>query len=126
METLPGSHTIPAADLRLRGSSTLRFEGESYGSGISYFLVDAEPGSGPDLHRHPYSETWVVLRGQAGLEVGGVRFTATEGDTAVVAAGVWHSFRNTGESRLHIMCIHASPRMIQEEFSPDNQASSGQ
>ena len=25
-----------------------------------------------------------------------------------------HKFRNTGSDRLELMCIHASPRMIQE------------
>ena len=32
-------------------------------------IVDNEPGEGPGLHRHPYSETWIVRSGQ-------VRFTA--------------------------------------------------
>lgn len=113
MKTTQGA-AIPVAALRMTGSSTLRFEGDRYGSGISYFLVDAEPGNGPDLHRHPYSETWVVLAGEVTFNVDGTQFTATEGETAVVPAGVWHGFKNTGASRLHIMCIHASPTMIQE------------
>ena len=33
---------------------------------------------------------------------------------AVVAAETWHGFKNTGSGRLRIMCIHASPVMIQE------------
>jgi hypothetical protein len=36
---------------------TVTFEGEQHGSGVSFFLVNNEPGAGPDLHRHPYSET---------------------------------------------------------------------
>lgn len=107
------------------GSSTLRFEGGGYGSDISYFLVEAEPGKGPDLHRHPYSETWVILGGEATFDVDDVQFTATEGQTAVVPAGIWHGFKNTGASRLHIMCVHASPAIIQEWFSPNDQADSG-
>ncbi|NJC23903.1 quercetin dioxygenase-like cupin family protein [Arthrobacter pigmenti] len=114
MET---TQTIPAEALRIPGSATLRFEGSDYGSGISFFLVDAEPGKGPDLHRHPYSETWVVLEGQATFDVGRTTFTAVAGDTAVVPADVWHGFKNSGASRLKIICIHASPTMIQEWFN---------
>ena len=30
------------------------FEGRDHGgAGVSFILVDAEPGSGPSLHRHP-------------------------------------------------------------------------
>jgi hypothetical protein len=44
----------------------LQFEGEAYGSGVSFFLVN--------------------------------------------------KFKNIGADRLDIICIHASPRMIQEEL----------
>ena len=50
MTTAPA---IPAADIRVGDSRTLRFEGERYGSSVSFFLVTAEPGQGPALHRHP-------------------------------------------------------------------------
>jgi quercetin dioxygenase-like cupin family protein len=58
---------------------TLRFEGEDHGSGVSMFLVDNEPGEGPALHRHPYSETWVVRSGRA-------RFTADGQDVEAATA----------------------------------------
>ncbi len=38
-------------------SRTVRFEGRDYGSQVSIFLVDADPGRGVALHVHPYSET---------------------------------------------------------------------
>ena len=44
---------------------TLTFEGEPYGSQVSFFLVYNSPGEGPDLHTHPYSETWIVRSGRA-------------------------------------------------------------
>jgi hypothetical protein len=34
-------------------SRTRRFEGEQFGADVSFFLVDNDPGEGPDLHRHP-------------------------------------------------------------------------
>jgi hypothetical protein len=42
------------------GGSAGRFEGAPYGSDVSFFVVDAALGDGPALHRHPYSETFVV------------------------------------------------------------------
>lgn len=87
-----------------------------YGAGISYFFVDNHPGQGPDLHRHPYPETWVVLEGEARITMGEEHFVASAGDTATVGAGVWHGFKNSGTGRLRIMCIHASDVFIQENL----------
>ncbi len=106
--------TIPADDIRIGESRTLRFEGAQYGANVSFFLVTGEPGQGPALHRHPYDETWTVLEGEATVVVGEDVFTAQAGDTAVAPADVWHRFTNTGAGTLRIMCIHASPVMIQE------------
>ena len=107
---------VPADALRIGSGRTRKFEGRPYGSGISYFLVDNDPGQGPDLHRHPYPETWVVLEGEARITIGDDTLIATAGDTATVVANVWHGFKNSGTSRLRIMCIHASDVMIQENL----------
>lgn len=105
---------IPASALRAGTSRTLTFQGSDHGSGISFFLVDNDPGQGPGLHRHPYTETWTVLEGHADIRIGDETVTATAGDTAVVQPNVWHGFKNVGTGRLHIMCIHDSPTFIQE------------
>jgi len=111
--------TVPAvvrvADLRLPGSRTARFEGRAHGSGVSYFFVDNDPGQGPGLHRHPYSETWVVLDGEATITLGDTTVVAHPGDCAVVRPGVWHRFVNTGPGALRMVCIHASEVMVQED-----------
>ncbi|PWD51645.1 cupin domain-containing protein [Serinibacter arcticus] len=107
---------IPAEALRVTGSRTLRFEGVDHGSGVSFFLVTNDPGQGPGLHRHPYSETWTVLEGEATIRTGERSVVATAGDTAVVGPDTWHAFTNTGTGTLRIMCIHASPRMVQENW----------
>ena len=44
---------IRAGELGVRPGRTIKFEGEEYGSGVSFVLVDNEPGAGPGLHRHP-------------------------------------------------------------------------
>jgi len=105
---------IPAEALRPGASKTMKFEGADHGSEISFFFVDNEPGQGPGLHRHPYTETWMVVEGEATIRIGDDTIVAHATDTAVVATGVWHGFKNTGTGRLRIMCIHASPRIIQE------------
>ena len=46
---------IPNGEIARSPRGTLTFEGEEYGSGVSFFLVHNQPGEGPDLHRHPYS-----------------------------------------------------------------------
>ncbi|MFD6443987.1 cupin domain-containing protein [Promicromonospora sp. NPDC060204] len=106
--------TVSADTIRIPGSRTLRYEGRDHGSGISFFLVTNDPGQGPGLHRHPYSETWSVLEGEATITIGDETVVARAGDTAVVQPDVWHGFTNTGTGTLRMMCIHASDTMIQE------------
>ena len=106
---------IPADSLRMSGSRILRFEGKDHGSGVSFYLVANDPHQGPDDHRHPYTETWTVLEGEAAIRIADEAIVAGTGDTVVVQPDTWHGFSNTGSSVLRIMCIHASPVMIQEE-----------
>ncbi len=114
--TAPMSRAIPAETIRVPGSRTLRFEGRDHGAGISFFLVTNDPGQGPGLHRHPYTETWSVLEGEATITIGDETVVARGGDTAVVGPNVWHGFTNTGTGTLRVMCIHASDTMIQENL----------
>ncbi|UED30040.1 cupin domain-containing protein [Rhizobium ruizarguesonis] len=95
-------------------SRTVRFEGRDYGGEISLFIVDKEPGQGPGLHVHPYSETWAVRKGEAEFIVGETTTRAFPGDIVVVAANVPHRFENVGMGRLEIVCIHASDTIVQE------------
>jgi mannose-6-phosphate isomerase-like protein (cupin superfamily) len=105
------SGEIPASP-----GGTIRFEGEEYGSGVSFFLVNNVPGAGPVLHKHPYSETWVIRSGKARFSADGVEIDAGPGDIIVVTPDTHHKFKNIGTERLEIICIHASPRFIQEDL----------
>ncbi len=107
---------IRAGELRPSLGGTVTFEGDSHGSGVSFFLVDNEPGAGPDLHRHPYSETWIVRSGRVRFTADGEDVEAGPGDIVVVGAETPHKFKNVGTDRLDVICIHASPRMIQEDL----------
>ena len=109
----PAPAVIPGDSLRIGTSRTRRFVGRDHGAGISYFYVDNEPGEGPGLHWHPYTETWVVIEGTARFTTGDHTFEASEGDTATVPTGLWHGFKNIGTSRLRMLCIHASDVIVQ-------------
>jgi mannose-6-phosphate isomerase-like protein (cupin superfamily) len=95
---------------------TLTFEGEPFGSAVSFFLVNNEPGDGPDLHRHPYSETWIVRSGKALITADGEDLEVGPGDIIAVTPETPHKFKNIGTERLDVICVHASPRIIQEEL----------
>lgn len=110
---------IRSGELEPSPGGTITFEGEPYGSGVSFFLVDNVPGAGPGLHRHPYSETWIVRRGNARFVAGGEEVDAQAGDIVVVGAETPHKFTNVGSDRLEVVCIHASPRMIQEDLEEE-------
>jgi mannose-6-phosphate isomerase-like protein (cupin superfamily) len=110
-------HTvIRSGELQPSPGGTVTFEGEPYGSGVSFFLVNNEPGAGPGLHRHPYPETWIVRSGRAKFTADGEDLEAGPGDIVVVGAESPHKFQNIGPGRLDVVCIHASPRMIQEDL----------
>jgi mannose-6-phosphate isomerase-like protein (cupin superfamily) len=105
---------IRSGELQPSPGGTVTFEGDPYGSGVSFFLVDNVPGAGPDLHKHPYSETWIVRAGRARLTADGEDIEAGPGDILVVGPDTPHKYKNVGSDRLDIICIHASPQMIQE------------
>ena len=104
---------IRAGELPPSPGGTVTFEGGPFGSAVSFFLVNNKPGAGPDLHKHPYSETWIVRKGKARITADGVVTDVEPGDIVVVGAEIPHKFKNIGTEQLDIICIHASPRIIQ-------------
>jgi mannose-6-phosphate isomerase-like protein (cupin superfamily) len=107
---------IREGEIRRSPGGTLKFEGEDHGSGISFFLVYNEPAAGPDLHKHPYSETWIVRGGTALFTADGEEIEAGPGDIVVAGPETPHKFKNIGSERLDIVCIHAAPRMVQVDL----------
>ena len=95
--------------------SSYNFVGADHGdTGVSVFLFDGQPGSGPRAHRHPYDEIQFIQSGRGTWKVDGVEFEAGAGDILVIKAGEVHEFRNTGEEPLVQIDVHLSPRFIQE------------
>ena len=107
-------HVIRRNELPPSPNRTVEFQGERYAAGISFFLVDNEPGEGPSLHRHPYPETWIVRSGRVLVTAAEEEIEAGAGDVVVVEGDTPHAFRNVGTGRLEIVCIHAAPRMATE------------
>jgi mannose-6-phosphate isomerase-like protein (cupin superfamily) len=85
------------------------FEGARYGSETTIIFTLLKPHQkGPELHRHPYSETFVVRRGRVKFILGRGSLVAKAGDIVVVPAGSPHRFDNDGAEELEMMDIHAS------------------
>jgi quercetin dioxygenase-like cupin family protein len=83
---------------------------EFHSEALSVIRIDAlAPDGGPELHRHPYEEVFVILEGEATFTLGDETRVARAGDFVVAAPGVTHGFKNTGAGPLRSVNIHASP-----------------
>jgi len=89
------------------------FEGRAFGSEVSFIIARTDQaGYGPALHRHPYTETFVIRSGEAQFTVGDEVFVASGGQILVVPQLVPHMFRTLGAfDSIH---IHASDHFITE------------
>ena len=91
------------------------FVGQDHGGvGITFLLVDAPPGRGPSLHRHPYEEVLIVQEGKATFELDGEELEVRAGEIVVVPPGTPHRFVNTGDGALRQVDIHVSPHFDTE------------
>lgn len=90
-------------------------EGRDVGSGISIIREHSDVvGSGPRLHRHPYRETFVVLRGHARFTIGDEQRDGGPGDVLVVDAGVAHTFRVLGPGAYEAVHVHENDHFVTE------------
>ena len=90
------------------------FDGHEHGASVSFFINRHRPGTGPDLHSHPYEETFIVLDGQVRFTLGEETLEATAGQIVVVPAWTPHKFVSTGAGRLRQISIHPAVRMETE------------
>ena len=84
------------------------------GTGICAIFVDAPPGGGPDLHKHPYEEVFIVLEGTAAFVAGDERAEVHGGDIVIVPPDTPHAFTNTGDGQLRQIDIHVNPTFVTE------------
>lgn len=106
--------SVVGLDDPARGDDPGEFQGYHLGAGVSFIVVDASPGDGPKLHKHPYEEVFVVQEGTATFTVGDETILAGAGQVVVVPAGVAHRFVNAGPGRLRQVDIHKSERFVTE------------
>ena len=91
--------------------------GAEHHAGVCLIFVDAAPGDGPSLHRHPYEEIFITQEGRCTFFVGDDTFEAGAGDIVIAPAGVPHRFVNSGDGPLRQIDIHVSPNFETEWLS---------
>jgi mannose-6-phosphate isomerase-like protein (cupin superfamily) len=90
-------------------------EGRLFGGGVSLILVSSDtPGVGPDLHQHPYPETFLIRTGRARFTVGDEQLIGSGGQIIVVPAGTPLKFEVLGPDPLDMTDVHASDIFITE------------
>ena len=89
------------------------FVGETQGAPFSAYIVEARPGQGPPLHKHPYVEVAFTLEGCATITVGDEEREIKAGGVAVIPADTSHRFVNSGNTLLRQIDVHASPKFVQ-------------
>jgi mannose-6-phosphate isomerase-like protein (cupin superfamily) len=84
------------------------------GVGVCVIFVDALPGRGPRLHKHPYEEVFIVLEGEVTFVAGGEEIQAGPGEVVIVPPELPHAFTNSGAGQLRQIDIHVSPTFVTE------------
>jgi quercetin dioxygenase-like cupin family protein len=80
--------------------------GETLFAGLNCF----EPGQEHATHAHAgQDKLYVVLEGEAEIQVGGEAQLISAGGGAFARSGVLHSVRNRGEKRLVVLAVLAPP-----------------
>lgn len=103
----------------LPGSDEARdFVGTEHGADLTLILIDAPTGHGPNLHRHPYEEIFVIYAGHGQFFVDDVQVEAAAGDVVVAPAGSAHRFTNSGRERLRLTAIHHAAQFSTEWLEP--------
>jgi quercetin dioxygenase-like cupin family protein len=103
----------------LPGSDEARdFVGNDHGAELTLILVNVPSGDGPNLHRHPYEEIFVVHAGTGTFFVDASQVEGHAGDIVVAPAGTAHRFVNSGSDRLRLTAIHHAPQFTTEWLEP--------
>ena len=95
------------------GENASTFDGHAYDAQVSFFLNHNKPGTGPELHRHPYEETFIVEDGDVLFTVGEGTVEASAGDIVVVPAQTPHKFVSRSATHRQVS-IHPVARMETE------------
>lgn len=103
---------IQVSDLE-GGENSEIFNGHEHGASVSFFLSHNRPDTGPELHRHPYDEIFIVQEGEVLFTVGDEQVEVGPGDILVVPPNTPHKFLVTGVPHRQVS-IHPVARMETE------------
>jgi quercetin dioxygenase-like cupin family protein len=95
------------------GENSEVFNGHEQGASVSVFLSHNKPGTGPNLHKHPYEEIFFVQAGAVTFTVGDDSIDATAGDILIVPPDTPHRFECRSEGHRQVS-IHPVPEMQTE------------
>lgn len=95
-------------------STGWRFEGYNFNdTNVSFYIIEAAPGKGAKLHKHPYEEVFITLEGKATFTVGDETFERGPGQIVIAPANTPHKFVNSGDGILRQVDIHPVSKMEQ-------------
>jgi quercetin dioxygenase-like cupin family protein len=85
-------------------------------TGGRYCLIDMHipPGGGPPPHRHDFEESFTILEGEIEATFRDEKSVVRAGETINIPANAPHSFTNTSEQAVRLLCVCAPAG--QEEF----------
>jgi quercetin dioxygenase-like cupin family protein len=102
----PRFTTVDLAEIAFSPTAALWEGGKRAGTDTSMFVVKTPPGGFVHLHTHPYTETFVLLRGK-GRWTAGDQVTEAEPETVIVVPPETpHGFRNIGDEPLLVVSVH--------------------
>jgi quercetin dioxygenase-like cupin family protein len=104
---------VQIEDLRQDRTAAL-FVGRDHGANVSFFVISCRRDEGPDPHRHPYEETFVVQEGTSEFTVDGATFEVEAGSIVVAPAGAVHSFKGSSDGVTRQINIHPAAEMVTE------------
>jgi len=74
-----------------------------------YCLIDMHipPGGGPPPHRHDFEESFTILESEIEATFRGEKSVVRAGETINIPANAPHSFTNTSEQAVRLLCVCA-------------------
>lgn len=105
---------IPFEDLKYSPTATL-FEGGALG--VTIFVTNYEQrGQGPQLHKHPYPEIFVVHAGTGKFTIGSEELVVEAGHIVLAPADKPHAFECAGDEPLRVVSVHPSGKLRQTDL----------
>lgn len=89
------------------------------GAALHQSLAEAtlDPGGATQRHYHARTEEiYVLLEGEAEMEIDGDSARVGPGDAVLIPAGAWHQIRATGSAPLRFLCCCAPPYSDDDTF----------